>query len=66
MENKELKAQKVIEYYMLCNKLKNLIRTGWMDWHVNKERLESVAEHIYSTQMLAIAMSEFDASIVIN
>lgn len=60
MENKELKAQKVIEYYMLCNKLKNLIRTGWIDWHVNKERIESVAEHVYSVQMLAIAMSEFD------
>ena len=60
MENKELKAQKVIEYYMLCNTLKNLIRTGWIDWHVNKERIESVAEHVYSVQMLAIAMSEFD------
>ena len=32
-----------------------------MDWNVKKERLESVAEHIYSTQMLALAMySEFD------
>lgn len=46
----------VIEYYVLCNKLKSVIRTGWKDWKVNKDRLESVAEHIYGVQMLAIAM----------
>ena len=50
------KEEKVIKYYVLCNKLKNTIRTGWKDWHVNKERIESVAEHIYGVQMLAIAM----------
>ena len=50
------KEQRVINYYVLCNKLKNVIRTGWLDWHVNRNRLESIAEHIYGTQMLAIAM----------
>ena len=50
------KEEKVINYYVLCNKLKNTIRTGWKDWNVKKDRLESVAEHIYGTQMLAIAM----------
>ena len=50
------KEKNVIEYYVLCNKLKNLIRTGWKDWSVNKDRLESVAEHVYGVQMLAIAM----------
>ena len=49
-------AKNVLDFYVLCNKLKNVIRTGWKDWHVNKERIESVAEHIYGTQMLAIAM----------
>jgi putative hydrolase of HD superfamily len=50
----------VIEYYVLCNKLKNVIRTGWVDWNISSERIESVAEHIYGTLMLAIAMhSEF-------
>ena len=54
----------VINFYVLCNKLKNVIRTGWKDWHVQRDRLESVAEHIYSTQMLAIAMcSEFNYDI---
>ncbi len=55
------KEENVLKFYVLCNKLKNVIRTGWKDWHVERERLESVAEHIYSAQMLAIAMySEFD------
>lgn len=50
------KEKNVIEYYVLCNKLKNTIRTGWKDWNVKRERIESVAEHIYGVQMLAIAM----------
>ena len=55
------KEERVINYYVVCNKLKNIIRTGWLDWKVNKDRVESVAEHIYGTQMLAIAMkSEYN------
>lgn len=50
------KEKNVIDYFVLCNKLKNTIRTGWLDWHIKKERVESVAEHIYSVCMLAIAM----------
>lgn len=50
------KEENVINYYVLCNRLKNLIRKGWKDWNVNKERIESVAEHVYGTQMLALAM----------
>lgn len=61
------KEQNVITYYLICNKLKNVIRTGWKDWNVQKERLESVAEHIYGVQMLAIAMqSEFEYDINIQ
>ena len=55
------KAQNVIRYYVICNQLKNLIRTGWKNWHVNRERIESVAEHVYGAQMLALAMySEYE------
>lgn len=55
------KEKNVINYYVLCNKLKNVIRTGWKDWSVQRERLESVAEHIFGVQMLAIAMkSEYN------
>ena len=55
MEQSE-KASSVVEFYMMCNKLKKLIRTGWVDWNVKADRLENVAEHIYGVQMLALAM----------
>lgn len=58
------KEENVIRYYGLCNTLKKLIRTGWKVWHVSSPRLESVAEHIYGTQMLALAMkSEYNYDI---
>lgn len=50
------KSKNITEFYVLCNKLKNVVRTGWVQWGVSKERIESVAEHIFGTQMLAIAM----------
>lgn len=61
------KPEKVVQFYVACNKLKDLIRTGWKDvWHVKKERIESVAEHIYGVQMLAIAMAlEYDYDVVL-
>ncbi|MBE6147314.1 MAG: HD domain-containing protein [Firmicutes bacterium] len=59
-----LKEQNVINYYVLCNRLKNVVRTGWKDWKVSRERVESVAEHIFGVQMLAIAMkSEYQYNI---
>lgn len=62
-----MKEQNIIEYYVLCNKLKNVIRTGWLDWKVKRNRIESVAEHIYGTQMLAIAIySEYKYDIDIK
>lgn len=58
------KEENVIKYYVLCNKLKDIIRTGWKDWNVNRDRLESVAEHVFGVQMLAIAMkSEYQYDI---
>ncbi len=58
------KEQKILNYYVLCNKLKNIIRTGWKDWNVQRERIESIAEHVYGVQMLAIAMkSEYEYDI---
>lgn len=50
------KEENVLKYYVLCNRLKNTIRTGWKNWNVERDRLESVAEHIFGVQMLAIAM----------
>ncbi|MBR1884522.1 MAG: HD domain-containing protein [Clostridia bacterium] len=58
------KESKVVNFYVLCNKLKNVIRKGYLDWNVQLERIESVAEHVYGTEMLAIAMfSEFNYDI---
>lgn len=53
MENK---IQNIIQFYTMCVKLKNTIRTGPLVWNIKRERVESVAEHIYGTQMLAIAI----------
>ena len=61
------REEKVISYYCLCNKLKNTIRTGWKKWNVQRDRIESVAEHIFGTQMLAIAMKseyQYDVDIM--
>lgn len=61
------REENVLKYYVLCNKLKDVIRTGWKDWHVERTRVESVAEHIYGVQMLALAMhSEYKYDIDIS
>ena len=58
------KEQNVLNYYVLCNKLKNVVRTGWINWNVQRDRIESIAEHIFGVQMLAIAMkSEYQYDI---
>lgn len=46
----------VLKFYELTNRLKNTIRTGWKRWHVKRERLDSVAEHTFNAQMLAVVM----------
>ena len=61
------KEENVINYYVICNRLKNVIRTGWKNWNVQRERIESVAEHIFGVQMLAIAMKseyQYDVDIM--
>lgn len=61
------KEENVINYYVICNRLKNIIRTGWKNWNVQRERIESVAEHIYGVQMLALAMKseyQYDVDIM--
>ena len=48
--------KKIIEYYLAANKLKNVLRTGWLELKVSSDRIESVAEHIYGCLVLAIAL----------
>ena len=50
------KIENSINFYTLCTKLKDTIRTGPVVWNAKRERIESVAEHIYGVQMLAISI----------
>jgi len=50
------RAEKVIKAYTLMDSLNDIIRTGWKNWGVKKERIESIAEHIYSVQQFALIM----------
>lgn len=62
MENN--KIERLIQFYLLASSLKDKIRTGWKTWNIDRQRIESVAEHIYGTCILAIAIdSEFDLNI---
>ena len=54
MNNKKIKD--AISFYVLCSKLKDTIRKGPLVWNAKRERIESVADHIYGVQMLAIAI----------
>lgn len=58
------KAKRIIDFYLYVNKLKYKIRTGFVEIGITKERLESVAEHIYGCLMLSIAIdSEYNLNI---
>jgi len=62
--NSKREAKNVLEFYYLTCQLKELIRSGWNQWNVPAERRESVAEHIFGTCMLAIAInSEYEYGI---
>ena len=62
---KKEKFLNIIKFYNETNKLKEVERTGWNIWKISRDkRVESIAEHIYGTQQLAIAIfSEFDLKI---
>ena len=54
----------VIRFYLLANRLKEKIRTGWIEIKISKERLESVAEHVYGCLILAIGLdSEYNLNL---
>ena len=51
-----------MRFYLLATKLKYKLRSGWdkNHWNVTSERLESTAEHVYGTCILALSLnSEF-------
>lgn len=60
------KMVNALQFYLMATELKDKIRTGWTKavWNIERERLESVAEHIYGSCILAIAVdSEFEMKI---
>lgn len=58
------KLKNVVNFYTFANKLKQKIRTGWIEISIKKQRLESVAEHIYGALILAIALdSEYELNL---
>lgn len=61
MENK---IKNLLQFYLLATELKDKIRSGWKVWNIDRERVESVAEHIYGTCILAISIdSQFELDI---
>lgn len=50
--------ENAMRLYLLATKLKYKIRSGWDEkhWHVTGERVESIAEHVYGTCVLAISL----------
>ena len=58
-----------MRFYLLATQLKYKIRSGWdkTHWNVSKERIESIAEHVYGTCILALSInSEFETNLDIN
>lgn len=46
----------ILEFYMLANELKNVVRTGWVEVGIPREKVESVAEHVYGSLVLSIGI----------
>ena len=65
----EEKLRNSMRFYLLATQLKYKIRSGWdkTHWNVSKERLESIAEHVYGTCILALCIdSEFKTNLDID
>ena len=53
---KKTDLKKIIGFYLITNKLKTILRSGWLKWNVEGVRLESIAEHVFGTLMLATSI----------
>ena len=54
----------ILNFYLFANRLKEKIRQGFVEMGIKKERLESVAEHIFGTLILALGIdSEYDLNL---
>lgn len=48
--------EKIFDLYFLTRRLKETLRRGWTGWKVKDYRIESIAEHIFGTIMLATSI----------
>lgn len=48
----------VLKFYMFNNKLKKILRQGWLDVKISGDRIESIAEHIYGCLILSITIND--------
>lgn len=65
----EERLKNSMRFYLLATQLKYKIRSGWDEnhWNVGKERLESIAEHVFGTCILALSIdSEFKTNLDID
>lgn len=53
---KEEEILNIIETYKLTQRLSNTLRRGWLLWQLDEERIQSIAEHVFGTCMLAITI----------
>ncbi|MGI6612692.1 MAG: HD domain-containing protein [Candidatus Nanosyncoccaceae bacterium] len=61
------KVDMLVKIYNIVAKLKEMPRAGWHLWHIQRETLESVADHIFGVCILAILIdSEFEVDADIN
>ena len=49
--------EKIIEFYSIANNLKNIIRIGWAEVGIPSEKIETVAEHVYGCNLLAMCIA---------
>lgn len=54
MEKRDM--NNILDFYYEVAQLKKKLRQGWIYWNVSGTRVESIAEHIYGSQMLAVAI----------
>ena len=53
----EFMNKNIINFYITASKLKNIKRTGWKEVGIPSEKIESVADHVYGSLVLALAVS---------
>lgn len=51
-----MKIENAINFYYQTAKLKETLRSGPVQWQVEKDVMETIASHVYGTQMLAIGL----------